>query len=293
MKKKEYSLVESKIPVSPINQRIFTSIPIDDPILPETFTDALPPDNDLVNSIITHGMVQPIIIAEYSDGTRKLKAGRRRVWASREAFKLLMEFDKADIAGRVKHMPAMVYPDADHISAAFWTLLDNYQRSDNPLAELDAIREIIRENHLQSNGGYQALAHAIGADKNYVKRLLNTWGKMPEPIIESIRDGRTAIGVATSITKLKEEQQRELVRSLEKNKTITGADVKAVKRVQQDAAVAQMNAATVSTDWDSVIRQSDPYTKFAETLKGMLEFDDDQLRHVIQEVLKKVETRTL
>lgn len=293
MRKIEYKLVESKIPVSPINRRVFTSFRIDDPIFPKEFKDAIPPDNDLVNSIITHGMVQPIIIAEYSDGTRKLKAGRRRTWASREAYRLLIEADDKATAERVAHMPAMVYPDADHISAAFWTLLDNYQRSDNPLAELDAIREIIKENHLQPNGGYQALAHAIGADKNYVKRLLNTWGKLPEPIINSVREGQVAIGIATNITKLKSDQQRELVDTLRKNETITGLDVKAVKRVKQDAAVAQMSAATVSTDWDSLIQQSDPYTKFAKTLKGMLEFDDDQLRHVIQEVLKKVETRTL
>ena len=294
MKPVKYKVKKKKIEIYPIKNRAFITFDCDDAVFPSVF-DAEPPDNDFVNSIIDNGMIHPVVIAEYEDGTRKLKVGRRRVWAAREAYKLCASTDGYENdAKRVRDIPAMVYRDADKISSEMWTLVENFQRGDNPIAELNAVKALIAQNHLTANGGWEDLGRAIGANKAYVKKLMNTWGKLPDPILEGIREGKISLGIAESVTKLKSEQMNDLVTVFRQKETITGTDVTNAKRVNRDAEVSQITMNATSKDWEEIMSNTkSPWEVFEKSLKSILTENDLNIRSAVEKVLKKVETRTL
>ena len=294
MKPKQYKIKEKKIEIHPITNRAFITFDIDDAIFPQTF-NAEPPDNDFVNSIIDSGMIHPVVIAEYEDGTRVLEVGRRRVWAAREAYKLCAgRDDYEDDAKRVRDVPAMVYRDADKISSAMWTLVENFQRGDNPIAELDAVRALIAQNHLTSGGGWEDLGRAIGADKNYVKKIMSSWGKLPDAIVMGVRDGKIAMGNAESITKLKTEQVSDLVEVFQEKETITGSDITEAKRVSRDMEVSQVTMGGASKDWDALLSQTkSPWEIFEGHIERILTLEDDQLRPALKNFLVGVKNRTI
>ena len=294
MKPIQYKIKEKKIEIHPIKNRAFVTFDCDDPVFPSMF-NAEPPDNDFVNSIIDNGMIHPVVIAEYEDGTRVLKVGRRRVWAAREAYKLCADADEyEDDAKRVRDIPAMLYRDADRISSDMWTLVENFQRGDNPIAELDAVKALIAQHHLTSGGGWEDLGHAIGADKTYVKKIMNTWGKLPVPILDGVREGKIAMGTAEKVTKLKKEQQDDLVDTFRQTETITGTDVSEAKRVSRDMEVSQISMSKSSKDWDDLLSNTaSPWEIFEKHIEMILKLEDSKLRSVLKVLLINIKTRTL
>lgn len=126
---------------------------------------------DLVNSIKVHGIIQPLIISDFGDGTYELIAGERRLRA-------------AKIAG-LTTVPAVTRSVREHEKLEL-ALIENIQRKNlNPIEEAHAYEKLVNEFNLTQ----EETARRVGKSRPVVAntlRLLN----LPEDMQRAVADGK-------------------------------------------------------------------------------------------------------
>ncbi|MBN1994570.1 MAG: ParB/RepB/Spo0J family partition protein [Anaerolineae bacterium] len=148
---------------------------------------------DLANSIIEHGLIQPLIVTRH--GTMyQLIAGERRWRASR-------------LAG-LSVVPVIVKETSPQQMLEL-AIVENIQRADlNPLEEADAYTQLMEEFGLTQ----EAVAERVGKSRTAVAntvRLLN----LPEEIKAALAAGKISEGHARTLLSLK--KQRDQLNALE------------------------------------------------------------------------------
>ncbi|MEZ0312717.1 MAG: ParB/RepB/Spo0J family partition protein [Myxococcota bacterium] len=139
---------------------------------------------ELVESVKTRGVLQPIIVRRLGDGY-EIVAGERRWRAAQQA--------------GLHEIPAVIkeLADTDVLQVA---LIENVQRQDlDPLEEAEAYQRLIREHQLTQD----EVAAAVGKKRTTVTnalRLLN----LPEPVLHMLADGRLTAGHARALMQLAE-----------------------------------------------------------------------------------------
>lgn len=137
---------------------------------------------ELIESVKTRGVLQPIIVRRLGDNY-EIVAGERR-W-------------RAAMQAGLHEIPAVVkeFADTDVLQVA---LIENVQRQDlDPLEEAEAYQRLIREHQLTQD----EVAKAVGKNRATVAnslRLLN----LPEPVLHMLADGRLTAGHARAIMQL-------------------------------------------------------------------------------------------
>jgi ParB family chromosome partitioning protein len=188
------------------------SIPLDE--LPKTFANAVPPSRDFVENVKRVGVLEPILVVEKPSGEGYLvAAGKRRLMAARAA----------DLAA----IPARVFPHGS-ISPDVLLLIENEQRRSNPVAELAAIRGL-----LKAGASERDVYRATGMPVATIKRRLRLAALVTEPIFDGIKSGNVKVSVAEQIVKLPPSARDRLADVLEETGRITAKDVAALKRVRQ------------------------------------------------------------
>lgn len=164
---------------------------------------------DLAASIKEHGILQPLIVTERSDGGYELVAGERR-WRA------------AQMAGAAT-VPALVKKLANSQKLEV-ALIENIQRENlNPIEEAFAYQRLIDEFGLTQ----QEVAEKVGKSRPVVANTIRLLG-LPEPIKEALVDKRINMGQARALLSLEDESkqldmlssmlgQRITVRELERN----------------------------------------------------------------------------
>jgi ParB family chromosome partitioning protein len=131
---------------------------------------------ELAASIAVHGVVQPIVVRELTDGGYELIAGERRMRA-------------AKLAG-LETIPVVVRDAGDASSSLELALTENLQREDlNPIETALAYRELIDRFGLT----HEAVARQIGKSRVAVSNSLRLLDLAPETR-EAIVDGRITEG---------------------------------------------------------------------------------------------------
>jgi len=144
---------------------------------------------DLVRSIKKHGILQPIVVTEKSDGGYELIAGERRLRASH-------------IAG-LPTVPALVR-SATRQEKLELALIENIQRQDlNPIEEAFAYRRLIDEFGLTQ----QEVADQVGKSRPAVANMVRLLD-LPDPIQKALIDGTISTGKARAILSLKDEKDQ-------------------------------------------------------------------------------------
>jgi ParB family chromosome partitioning protein len=129
---------------------------------------------ELVDSVRTHGLLQPVVVREV-DGGYQLVAGGRRLEAARRA--------------GLSEVPAVLREctDAESLELA---LVENLQREDlNPLDSAQAYRRLIDDFHLSQDDVARRVGRSRSAVSNSL-RLLN----LPSVIQQSLMAGRISEG---------------------------------------------------------------------------------------------------
>jgi ParB family transcriptional regulator, chromosome partitioning protein len=149
----------------------------------------------LVDSIRSHGVVQPILVRRV--GARfELVAGERRWRAARMAGLL--------------NIPAVVkeIPDEDLLEIA---LIENIQREDlNPIEEAQAYKKLIEGVGLTQ----EALAERIGRDRSYITNYIRLL-RLPDDLQQLVKEKRLSTGHARSLLALPHvDQQRRAARQV-------------------------------------------------------------------------------
>lgn len=135
---------------------------------------------ELAQSIKEHGVLQPVLVSQQSDGSFQLIAGERR-WRA------------VQLAG-LTTVPALVKEVTPQASLEL-ALVENIQRRDlNPLEEAHAYRQLLDEHGLTQ----EALAQRIGKSRVSVTNTLRLL-QLPEEVLEALAAGELSEGHARAI----------------------------------------------------------------------------------------------
>ena len=138
---------------------------------------------ELTASIVTHGVLQPIVVREAADGGYELIAGERRLRAAR--------------AAGLSEIPAVVR-DSSTNELLELALVENVQRADlNPIEEATAYRELIDRFGLS----HEAVARQVGKSRVAVSNALRLLDLAPETR-QAIIEGRITEGHGRALAAL-------------------------------------------------------------------------------------------
>ncbi len=144
--------------------------------------------SELADSILQHGVIQPLLVRPLSGGTYQLVAGERRWRASR-------------MAG-LKEVPVVIKDLSDE-EASVITMIENLQREDlNPIEEADGIKYLMIKYGLTQ----EEVSERVGKSRSAVANSLRLL-KLPESITEYVRDGIISAGHAKSLLPLEDEEK--------------------------------------------------------------------------------------
>ena len=143
---------------------------------------------ELADSIISHGLVQPIIVNKSSTGKYKIIAGERR-------------FRACKIAG-LRQIPVII-KDLTEKEILEIALIENIQRQ-----ELSAIEEAEGFEKLINEYGYSQgeLAVVVGKSRSHVANLLRL-NQLPESIKFMINNGQLGMGHARCLIGLENAEE--------------------------------------------------------------------------------------
>lgn len=207
---------------------------------------------DLKNSILQHGIIQPITVRRDINGY-ELIAGERRL--------------KAALMAGVKEIPAYIL-DIDHgIEMLEIALIENLQREDlNPIETAYGYQRLIDECKLTQ----EQVAAKVGKDRSTVANFLRLL-KLPEKIKESIRKKEITMGHARAIISLANTNLIEAVwkRIIEKNLSVRATE-KLVKDIENKRVTI---------------------TKYGQTDKSKKEKEDSELEKTISVIKDDIEDK--
>lgn len=142
---------------------------------------------DLVASLRTSGLLQPVSVRQRADGQFELIAGERRFRAARQL-------------GWVT-IPALVR-DATNEQMLSLALVENLQRADlNPVEEAEGYRQLVSEFGL----AHQQVADAVGKDRSTVTNALRLLS-LPRDVLQLLRNGAITVGHARALLALPDHE---------------------------------------------------------------------------------------
>jgi ParB family transcriptional regulator, chromosome partitioning protein len=147
---------------------------------------------ELANSLKTHGLIQPILVEESSEGSFLIVAGERRYRA-------------ASLAG-LSEVPVIVrsFTPEKRLEIA---LIENVQREDlNPVEEAEAYRA------LMSMGGrsQEEVADVVGKSRSAVANSLRLL-RLSEPVLSALREGSLSAGHAKALLSVTDPSRRDIL----------------------------------------------------------------------------------
>lgn len=145
--------------------------------------------DELSESIKKHGVLQPLVLSEKSDGNYEIIAGERRWRASK-------------LAG-LATVPALIkeFKDQEKLEVS---LIENVQRADlNPIEEAFAYKRLIEEFDLTQ----EEVSNRVGKSRSFVANIVRLLD-LPEKVKEALVDGKINTGQARALLALPSEKER-------------------------------------------------------------------------------------
>lgn len=143
----------------------------------------------LADSIVEHGIIQPLTVRQAAGGTYQIIAGERRWRAAR-------------LAGLVE-VPVVVM-EADDRTTMELALIENLQRQDlNPMEEALGYQSLITEYGLTQEQAASRVGKSRPAVANSLRLL-----SLCQPVQEMLADGSISPGHAKAILMLREEKMQ-------------------------------------------------------------------------------------
>lgn len=199
--------------------------------------------NQLVSSVRIDGILENLIVSLVEDGSFQLISGERRLRAAKEV--------------GLTEVPAKIL-NLDEFDAFRISLIENLQREDlNPVEETDGIIKLLAgELHLnedevvsllyqmQNSLTRQVVNHNVVVQENQetVEKIFNYLGrlnwqsfvkhrlplrKLPENILESLRQGKLAYTKAQVIARIKDQEFQEEILDLAVRERLSLNEIKA------------------------------------------------------------------
>ena len=150
----------------------------------------------LADSILLHGVVQPLTVRETGNGYYQIIAGERRWRAARLA--------------QLHEIPAVII-EADDKKVMELALIENLQRQDlNPVEEALGYRTLMDEYGLTQ----EETASRVGKSRPVITNMLRLL-TLCDDVLEMVRQGKLSAGHARAIAALKSEKlQKEAAQKI-------------------------------------------------------------------------------
>jgi ParB family chromosome partitioning protein len=170
---------------------------------------------ELAESILERGVMQPLLVRLVSPGKYEIIAGERR-------------FRAASIAG-LKEVPVLV-SEADDQAAAAMALVENMQREDlNPLEESQGLARLIEEFGFT----HERAAKAVGKSRSAITNLLRL-AQLAKPVQAMLLAGDIDMGHARALLPLPGASQVALAQKIASQ----GLSVREAERMSAALAIA-------------------------------------------------------
>lgn len=141
---------------------------------------------ELANSIVENGLLQPILVREYAEGRYQIIAGERRFRASK-------------LAG-LTEIPAIVL-ERDDKKAAQIALIENVQREDlNPLEEALAYKSLAEEYDMTQ----EELSLKVGKSRSAIANIMRLVD-LPDEILTHVASRELSSGHARTLLGVKDK----------------------------------------------------------------------------------------
>jgi len=187
---------------------------------------------NLVESVRTRGVLQPILVREINNGRYEIIAGERRWRAAKEA--------------EIGNIPIIVHNCSDK-EALELGLIENLQRDDlNPMEEAESLKKLIEE----FGNTQEVVAQSISKSRSYVANLVRLT-TLPENVKEMIRDGRLTAGHAKAILSAPDIEQAAQ-RIINENLTVRQSETMA-RAMNPEFMMNQIKPATPGTKVEKTI----------------------------------------
>ena len=148
--------------------------------------------DELKQSILEHGLIQPIIVKQVDRGY-ELIAGERRYRAAKLA--------------KLKNIPAIVREISEEDQAKL-ALVENLQRQDlNPIEEALGYEKLLESYALTQ----QELSKSLGKSRSHITNSMRLLS-LPEKVISAIRKGELTAGHGRAILMFPETKQEDIAK---------------------------------------------------------------------------------
>lgn len=176
-----------------------------------------PPDRSFIESVKRVGVTVPILVEDTNYPPYHVIAGRRRIKAAR--------------AAGLTHIPAMVYPHGTITDVL--TLIENAERSQNAVSDLESIETLIRQ------GADEAMiGKATGMSVATIRKRLKLANLLPA-FRQQLRVGTLNVSLAQRIARLRPNEQEQLLQQ-QAAETLTGKIVAERFKVRKQSAAASL-----------------------------------------------------
>jgi len=210
---------------------------------------------NLKNSIIENGVIQPISVRKALNGY-ELIAGERRVRA-------------AMLAG-LKKIPAIIQDIDTDQKMLELALLENIMRSDlNPIETANAFDLLIQDHDLTQ----EEIAKKMGMDRATVANYLRLL-KLPIPVQDELCKGITTMGHAKAILGLGEKKRMLKAWTIVKKRSLTVRETEKLVR-DIELGLIMLSGKTVKKNIKSVRKDN----SIPADLKAVIEDKEQQLRY--------------
>lgn len=144
--------------------------------------------DDLISSIKTKGVLQPLLVRQIGNNRYEIIAGERRWRASK--------------AAGLTQVPVIVknFNDEETLEVS---LIENLQRQDlNPLEEAEGYQRLLNE----FNRTQEELAHVVGKSRSYVANMLRLL-ELPDGVKTHLDQGEITVGHARALLNAKNPEK--------------------------------------------------------------------------------------
>lgn len=188
---------------------------------------------ELADSIVQHGVLQPLLVRPIPGGGYQLVAGERRWRASR-------------IAG-IKEVPVVVKELSD-VETMEIAIIENLQREDlNPIEEAEGLQALIDKCGFTQ----EDIAVSVGKSRPAIANALRLL-KLPEEVRKMTRNGEISAGHARALLAFDNEAMMyEAAENIIKNK-LTVRDVERLAKMTDKQSVSRRSSRRRDSFYDEV-----------------------------------------
>lgn len=185
-----------------------------------TFT-GLPQYTDSVYEV---GVIQPVLLGKYRNRLY-LIAGNRRILSYLKAVERAKEDGTYTDKDYLHEIDAVIYHGVNPANGAALSLIENEERSDNPVATYQTIQK------LKDEGKWDEVSDLIKMNKSRESKFIK-YAKIDPVFLKAHLEGKIAKTILERIAPLNETRQNALKAVLQSRGKLTAPDVRQAKQTQ-------------------------------------------------------------